>query len=88
MEVLRDNLLQCCFIHHKCHIRDVEMNPDHCSGKPATNSLGYYGSIYFSIFINTQLQSCKLASFLTTKSESNKTEVMDLIINVCVYVHT
>jgi hypothetical protein len=40
-EILRENLLQWQFVHHKSHMTWPGANPCHRGGKPATNRLTY-----------------------------------------------
>jgi hypothetical protein len=40
-EVLRENLLQCRFVHHKPHMLCPDANLGRRGGKPATNRLSY-----------------------------------------------
>jgi hypothetical protein len=41
MEILGENLPQYHFVQHKPHMLCLDVNPGHCSGKPATNRLSY-----------------------------------------------
>jgi hypothetical protein len=40
-EVLGEILPQRHFVHHKCHMTRLGLNPGRRSGKPATNRLSY-----------------------------------------------